>query len=177
MKCGHKRFGPEWWQWMTIPEPNSGCLLWTGNAGQDGYGRVAKGLGGHVLVHRIAYQVAFGPFDHSLKVCHRCDTPSCVNPDHLYLGTQTDNMRDMFAKGRARPNGITPKRFRRPPPATVTTPELALVNSHESGANEDKIHLLRTTGMLAGWRHVTGVPAKRPTQAVVLWKPSPHADR
>ena len=94
-----------------MPEPNSGCFLFMGAACKDGYCRVrplgAKGrtVTG-VLAHRLAWERANGPIPAGMKVCHRCDTPSCVNPDHLFLGTQRDNLRDMYDKGRARPFGV-----------------------------------------------------------------------
>ena len=176
MKTGHVRFSPEWWECMTMPEPNSGCLLWMGSVCKSGYGRVAySGNGSPVLIHRIAYECAFGPILDRRHVCHRCDTPSCVNPDHLFIGTQKDNMRDMFAKGRARPGGdASGKKAKLRLLRTVAAPEvmsgLALSNSNEDVVNRDLIHLLRTTAIVAGWRHVTGVPARRPTTAIVLWK-------
>lgn len=106
-----RRFSPEWWAERVEPEPNTGCHIWLGTVCRLGYGRVGMKGRSPVLVHRVAYECAYGPYDASLKVCHRCDNPSCVNPDHLFLGTQRDNMHDMFRKGRARPRGATqPKR-------------------------------------------------------------------
>ncbi len=84
----------------SIPEPNSGCWIWLGSIGSGGYGRVLKK---HKLAHRVAYEFATGcPIPDGLDVCHHCDTPSCVNPDHLFVGTAADNMRDMHRKGRWR---------------------------------------------------------------------------
>jgi len=99
------RFSREWWLDSTIPIPETGCRIWLGFVCPQGYARTwYKGKGG-VLVHRIAYELAYGPIPSGMKVCHRCDTPSCSEPTHLFLGTQKDNLRDMFAKGRGRPRG------------------------------------------------------------------------
>lgn len=88
-------------------DPSTGCHLWTGFACKAGYGRFrmpgSKGKSAPVkLAHRYAYERAYGPIPHGMNVCHRCDTPRCVNPDHLFLGTQKDNLRDMREKGRSR---------------------------------------------------------------------------
>jgi hypothetical protein len=82
-----------------MPEPNTGCLLWLGKVGTDGYGLFKVG-GKRRAAHRVSYEIHKGPIPPGLWVLHRCDTPACVNPEHLFLGTHADNMRDMVAKGR-----------------------------------------------------------------------------
>lgn len=85
----------------TIPEPNSGCLLWTGTTSNDGYGRFRPRGRSLVGAHRFAWEREHGPAPDGLHVLHKCDTPACVNVDHLFLGTHQENMDDMRAKGRA----------------------------------------------------------------------------
>lgn len=90
-----------------VPVPETGCWLWVGRTTKDGYGLLAGGRRGKSLrAHRAMYQATRGPIPAGLFVCHKCDTPSCVNPDHLFLGTPKDNVIDMFRKGRARPQGV-----------------------------------------------------------------------
>lgn len=83
-----------------IPEPNSGCWLWDGCITSAGYGRMRVG-GRPSLAHRASYEMHVGPIPPGMLVCHKCDVPGCVNPQHLFLGTQRDNMADMKSKGRA----------------------------------------------------------------------------
>lgn len=84
--------------WKRVDRTQS-CWLWRGSVRRDGYGAFSVGRKSF-SAHRFAYQVSFqDPGD--LQVCHSCDTPLCVNPAHLFLGTQLDNLADMHAKGRA----------------------------------------------------------------------------
>ena len=82
----------------------SPCIFWTGTKTPTGYGMLWKKdtqpRGHRVYAHREAYEQANGAIPAGLSVLHRCDTPSCVNPEHLFLGTQRDNMFDAVRKGR-----------------------------------------------------------------------------
>lgn len=83
------------------PELNSGCWLWTG--GTDRYGYGTQWIDGRVVyAHRLSYQHHHGPIPDGFVVRHKCDTPACINPDHLLTGTPMDNVMDMFARGRSR---------------------------------------------------------------------------
>ncbi len=94
--------------WLKVAAPNArGCRLWTGNAtggagmkhGEFTLPRV-QGQQRHVRAHRFAWESVHGSIPAGLCVCHRCDEPLCVNCDHLFLGTQGDNVRDCVRKGR-----------------------------------------------------------------------------
>lgn len=84
-----------------IPDPTTGCWLWALGIDKKGYGCAwFDGLGYRTKAHRIAWVLANGPIPDGLCVLHRCDTPACCNPTHLFLGTIADNNADMMAKNR-----------------------------------------------------------------------------
>lgn len=83
-----------------IPEPNSGCWIWTESCDEKGYGRFNDEGNRLVKAHRFAYRKYKGEIPVGLHVLHKCDTRCCVNPDHLSVGTHKENMAQMSARGR-----------------------------------------------------------------------------
>lgn len=81
-----------------------GCWLWKGSTFHFGHGQFSVTQDGrrrNKKAHRVAWELTNGPIPDGLMVCHRCDNPPCVRPDHLYLGTAKDNHDDSWNKGRA----------------------------------------------------------------------------
>lgn len=79
-------------------EALTGCWIWSG-AVQHAYGKFRIGLK-EVRAHRASWEIHKGPIPDGMSVLHQCDTPLCVNPDHLFIGTQQENMNDRKTKGR-----------------------------------------------------------------------------
>lgn len=81
------------------PEPNSGCWLWDGCMDREGYGHFKiKGIQNRA--HRVSYELFCDSIEENKVICHKCDTPSCVNPEHLFKGTLKDNAQDRVKKKR-----------------------------------------------------------------------------
>lgn len=79
---------------------SDGCWEWTAGRLGGRYGDFMVGVGDHRSAHRYSWELHFGPIPVGMNVCHHCDNPGCVRPDHLFIGTQKDNLRDMQGKGR-----------------------------------------------------------------------------
>lgn len=85
----------------------SGCWDWIAAKNKKGYGYIKlRKKRKNEMAHRMSWLLFKGDIPNGLYVLHKCDNPSCVNPDHLFLGTQNDNMKDMAKKGRATGNKI-----------------------------------------------------------------------
>lgn len=116
--AGVGRFGPK-------PKPLSerlwakvrrsdGCWEWTGKRLPRGYGQIRINEPRvMVLTHRVSYELAFGPIPEGMNVCHRCDNPPCVRPDHLFLGTTQENATDRKLKGRGHRRTLREGEWRR----------------------------------------------------------------
>jgi hypothetical protein len=132
-----------------------GCWLWTAYRNSAGYGTIKSGRTME-FAHRLAYEFYVGPIPPGLYVMHRCDNPSCANPDHLVLGSQLDNIRDMEGKGRAR--HINGERL---PAAKLTEDDVRAIR--ESAESDDGLaprfgvskFAIRDVRSGRTWKHVT----------------------
>ena len=86
---------------VKLPNKN-GCMLWAGRRStlSGNYGQFASKCKKTFTAHRYSYELFFGKIQKKLCVLHKCDNPQCVNPEHLFLGSQQDNAIDMINKGR-----------------------------------------------------------------------------
>lgn len=117
---------------MVIPEPNSGCWLWLGAVNSAGYGQL-RGDGRAYYAHRMSYEVYRGDIPAGLVVRHKCDNPLCANPDHLELGTMSDNTQDMLRRGR---HHTTPTRGDFHYNSKLTSEDVRFIRSDPRGASE-----------------------------------------
>ena len=126
-------FEPYFW---SLVDKTENCWIWLGGRYGDGYGRVWKD-GRRQAAHRVAYELSISIIPDGIQACHHCDNKLCVRPDHLFLGTQADNMQDWTKKGlnKALANGTLTQRgndhWTRKPAATRWRKNLSALRKRE----------------------------------------------
>jgi hypothetical protein len=135
-----------------VQKNECGCWIWNGSKTAAGYGMITiKGVVRYA--HRMAYEEYRGPITGGMFVCHRCDNPSCVNPDHLFLGTNNENVADMVAKQRQ-------AKGERVQSSKLTEDKVAIIRSstklqrelaQEFGVSQSLISMVRSRQL---WAHI-----------------------
>lgn len=143
-----------------ICDPNSGCYLWNGTLDKNGYGRFSINHKWN-KAHRYSWELYNGAIPQGMHICHRCDTPACVNPGHLFLGTNADNTADKTKKGRV-PQG------ERHWSARLSEADITNIRADKRNHREiahsygvSKSHIQRIKNGSA-WRHLLNSPATEP---------------
>lgn len=141
--------------------PFSGCWIWVGSVTNLGYGRYSED-GKRRLAHRVSYEFFKKQKADGLNICHKCDTPSCVNPDHLFAGTQAENLADMRSKNRHKNPPIV--RGERHHEGKLMERDVAEIKASYSGRRGEKAALARKYNVSYGlirhillgmkWKHV-----------------------
>ena len=136
-----------------LPEPNSGCLLWTGCVAGNKYGSFHDGER-LVGAHTYSYRLNRGPIQKGRMVCHTCDTPLCVNPDHLFVGSPSMNQQDALKKGRsARAAAFGWSHSPELKERIRQDPRPYQVIADEYGLKRTQVKNIKTTEARSFWRH------------------------
>lgn len=127
----------------------STCWLWQGSKDKSGYGQVGTTFFKTRKAHRVAYLLFIGPIPDGLCICHKCDNPPCVNPQHLFVGTYKDNVQDSLKKGRMNTNlaKITYRKGERNQAAVLTEEQVAEIRDLYLTGDFKQIDLAKQFGV------------------------------
>jgi hypothetical protein len=149
--------------WAKVARTQEGCWVWQGTTSRNGYGLWTTGVRPSrrtVQAHRLSWVIVNGPIPEGMCVCHSCDVPPCVNPEHLWLGTARENARDKVAKGRMRRGD---SRGERNGHARLTEEDVRAIRARVAGgetqtalAVEYGVHLITVSQAVRRltWKHV-----------------------
>ena len=144
-------------------EKTESCWTWKGPRNASGYGILRGRDCPSTLAHRTVYEVFVGPIPDGFCVCHHCDNPPCVNPSHLWIGTNIDNVRDMVSKNRQSRVGTNFKKGEERVQSKLVTPQVLQIReralageSHRKLAQEFGISNAQVSNIRTGksWSHV-----------------------
>lgn len=129
----------------------TGCWLWTASTAGKGYGQIKiPGTRRQIYAHQLSYLYHKGEIPDGMMVCHSCDTPRCVNPEHLFLGSSKDNLQDMKTKDRH-------LRGERNTEAKLTEADvLQMYKLHAAGWSTYRLAAKFGIGQMTAWRIVNG---------------------
>lgn len=161
---GHRRKGIDWVNrfWADVVKNNDGCWEWQGPVNQGGYGRITRN-GRSVNAHRVSFELDYGQIPLGMCVCHKCDNPGCVRPDHLFLGSKGDNNRDRAEKGRSAIGDRSgPRKYREQLPRgdqhySRKRPELVVKGERHGNAK-------LTDSLVREWRYLHDEMGRSPSQ-------------
>lgn len=144
--------GLDFFKSMTVVDPITGCWSWLGTKDKRGYAlrtfRVEKNVDKTFIMSRVSYYLFKGDFDRSLLMLHKCDNPCCVNPDHLFPGTQKENIADMDSKGRrGAARGI----------AKLTKEHVRVIRSLNGMFSQNQLAKVYGVSQAQIWRILTGL--------------------
>lgn len=136
--------------WEKVDKQDGGCWIWNGSTHHFGHGSFRDEHRRTTRAHRWAWKATHGPIPDGMCVCHHCDNPPCVNPEHLFLGTIADNNMDAAEKGRL----VIPRAGKLTPDAVVAirnSTETTHIVAKRYGVSLRMVQLVRTRRV---WKHV-----------------------